>query len=344
MKKLLNKLPRRRKTEPSDGPQRITNETVAEHREQILAGGRKFKYPVQVAKHRLVITTVVISVGVLVLAVVLTWYQLYVAQNTSNFIYRITQLIPVNVASVDGAEVRYSDYLKKYRSSIHYLQQQNSINLNSEDGRRQADFIKRREMEGVERDTFAAKLAAQKNISISKNEVESFIRRDLDAKRVSQEAYERTVLKSFYDWSLDDYRAIVRTELLKRKVSFEIDEAARTKINDLKTKINGGVDFATVAKESSEDLATKPNGGDVGSLPVDNQDPNGLISAAKRLQPNQVSQVITGSDGYYLIKLIEKSDSVIRYAQIKVGLHAFSEQFANLQKNGKIKEYIKLEK
>ena len=33
-------------------PPRITNETVAEHREQIIAGGRKFKYPIQYARHR----------------------------------------------------------------------------------------------------------------------------------------------------------------------------------------------------------------------------------------------------------------------------------------------------
>lgn len=343
MKRIINKLSRRRKAEEPDAVQRITNETVAEHRERILAGGRKFKYPVQVAKHRLVITSVAIGVAVLVLLVVLTWYQLYVAQNTSSFMYRVTQLIPLDVASVDGKGVRYSDYLKKYRSSIHYLQQQNSINLNSEDGHRQAEFIKRRELESAERDAFAAKLAAQKNISVSNKEVDAFISKDLDAKRVSKEAYERTVLKSFYDWSLDDYRGIVKTELLKRKVSFEIDVTAKQTINALKAKLNGGADFATVARESSEDLATKANGGDIGALPVDNQDPNGLISAAKRLSPNQISSVVTGSDGYYLIKLIEKSDSSIRYAQIKIGLHAFDEQFAALQKANKIKEYIKLE-
>jgi hypothetical protein len=344
MKKLLNKLPRRRKQAEDATPHRITNETVAEHREKILAGGRKFKYPVQVAKHRLVITTVLLGIIALVLLVVLTWYQLYVAQNTSSFMYRVTQLIPLSVASVDGKNVRYSDYLKKYRSSIHYLQQQNSINLNSEDGRRQADFIKRRELEGAEKDAYAAKLAAKHDIVITNKEVDDFIRKDLDAKRVSQEAYERTVLKSFYDWTLDDYKAIVRTELLKRKVGFAIDTDANKLANDLKAKLNGGADFATVARESSDDIATKANGGDIGTIPVDNQDPNGLIRVAKNMQPNQLSGVITGSDGYYLIKLIEKSETAIHYAQIKVGLHAFDKQFTELQKSNKIHEYIKLDK
>ena len=344
MKKLLRKLPRRKSQESAEQTrERITNETVAEHRERILAGGRKFKYPVQVAKHRLVITSVAIGIIAVALLTLLTWQQLYIAQNTSNFMYRITQLIPLQVASVDGYGVRYSDYLKKYRSSVHYLQQQNSINLSSEDGHRQAEFIKRREITNAEKNAYAMKLAGQKNIKVSGKEVNDFIQRDLTAKRVSQEAYERTVLKSFYDWTLDDYKDIVHTELLKRKVSFAVDTAAKSQADALHTQLASGADFATVAKASSDDVATKANGGDVGILPIDNQDPNGLIAAAKSLQPNQLSGVITGADGYYIIKLIEKTDTTIRYAQIKISLHAFDTQFTNLQKTNKIHEYIKLE-
>lgn len=345
MKKLLNKLPRRKKSQDAAQPaQRITNETVAEHREQILAGGRKFKYPVQVAKHRLIFTSVILGVAAIVISAGLIWQQLYLAQNTSGFMYRVTQLLPLDVASVDGKGVRYSDYLKKYRSSIHYLQQQNSINLNSEDGRRQSDFIKRREMESAKRDAYALKLAAEKKVTVSKEEVEAFIHKDLDAKRVSQEAYERTVLKNFYDWSIDDYRSIVHTELLKRKVSFVIDTDAKQLATTLKSQLDAGGDFATIARERSDDISTKAAGGDVGMVPIDNQDPNGLIAAAKGLQPSQVSGIITGSDGYYLVKLASKTDSAIQYSQIKVGLHAFEKQFANLQSTGKIKEYIKLDK
>jgi len=81
MKKLLNKLPRRKKAQDTAEPAgRITNETVAEHREQILAGGRKFKYPVQVAKHRLILTTVILGAVTLTFLVVLIWQQLYVHQ------------------------------------------------------------------------------------------------------------------------------------------------------------------------------------------------------------------------------------------------------------------------
>ena len=49
------------------------DETVAEHRERILAGGRKFKYPVQYARHRLVINAILVTLAALVLLAVIGW-------------------------------------------------------------------------------------------------------------------------------------------------------------------------------------------------------------------------------------------------------------------------------
>jgi hypothetical protein len=81
MKKLLTKLPGKKKQE---SPSRITNDTVAEHRERILAGGRRFKYPVQYSRHKLVINAVVISLVTLLVLLLVGWWQLYLAQNSSS--------------------------------------------------------------------------------------------------------------------------------------------------------------------------------------------------------------------------------------------------------------------
>jgi len=345
MKKFLKeKLKRVRKQEEEDRPSRITNETVAEHREQILAGGRKFKYPVQYAKHRLVIMSITIGIVAVAVLVLVGWQQLYLAQNTSKFMYRLTQLIPVPVATVDQEPVRYSDFLKKYRSSIHALQQQNSINLRTTDGKRQADYIKRTQLDTVEKDTYAVKLARENGINVTGKEVDDFINKDLASKSVSIEAYEKTVLASFYDWTLADYRDVVRIELLKRKVSFKIDTAAETKTEAIQKRVQSGEDFAAVAKQVSDDVTTKDAGGDVGDLPLDNQDSNGLIAAAKGMNVGQVSAPIQGTDSYYLIKLIAKSDASIHYAQIKVELTELDKKFDAVKKAGKIKEHIKVER
>lgn len=342
MKKLIPKL--RKQSQAEDKPSRITNETVAEHREQILAGGRKFKYPVQYAKHRLVVNSMLIALGAIALLVVLCWYLLYFAQVNTKFMYRLTQLVPVPVASVDGENVRYSEYLKKYRSDIFSLVQQEQINLKSADGKRQSEYYKRRELDSAIKEAYATKLAREKNITVTRDEIDTFITKSVNSKSISLEAYEKTVLRNFYDWSLDEYRGVVKARLLTQKVSFALDDAAKKRANDLSAQAASGADFAALATANSDDLGTKANGGDVGTLPLDNQDPSGLIVAAQKLNPGQVSQPIKGNDGYYLIKLIEKNDSSVHYAQIKIGLNEFDKRFEAVKKADKIKEHIKVDK
>ncbi len=342
MKKLTDKL---RRQKPEEKPSRITNETVAEHREQILAGGRKFKYPVQYAKYKLVINTIIIALSAIVLLVIACWYLLYFAQTNTKFMYRLTQLVPVPVASVDGENVRYSEYLKKYRSDIFSLVQQEQINLKSADGKRQSEYYKRMELDSAIKEAYAGKLAREKKITVSRAEIDEFITRTVSSKSISLEAYEKTVLNNFYDWSLDEYRGVVKARLLTQKTSFAIDEAAKQRANSLATQAQAaGADFAALATANSDDAGTKANGGDVGNLPLENQDMNGLIAAAKKLEPNQVSAPIQGRDGYYIIKLIEKNDTSVRFAQIKVGLTELDKRFEAVKKAGKIKEHIKVDK
>lgn len=345
-KKLTAKLSklRNKPVEPDEKSSRITNETVAAHREQILAGGRKFKYPVQYAKHRLVINSVVIALVAVLLLAVLCWFLLYHIQLNTKFMYRLTQLVSVPVAHVDGEPVRYSEYMKKYRSDIFALVQQEQINLKSSDGQRQSEYYKRKELESAEKDAYVTKLARGQGITVSKIEVNDFITKSVNSKSISLEAYEKTVLRNFYDWSLDEYRGVVKARLLMQKVSFAVDQKAKDRAEDVMKRLaQPGADFAAIAGTSSDDLATKASGGDVGALPLDNQDTNGLIVAARKLEPGQVSGLLKGSDGYYVIKLIEKNDSSVRYAQIKIGLTELDKRFDAIKNSDKVKEHIKVD-
>lgn len=340
MKKLLQKAKLKRARQP-DLPSRITNDTVAEHRERVLAGGRRFKYPVQYSKHKLVINSVIITLGAVLLILMFGWWQLYKAQNYSRFMYRTTQVLPVPVASVDGSLVRYSDYLMRLTSSIYYLQLQNQINVKSADGKRQVEFTKRKELDAAIFDQYVRKLAAERKITVTNREVDDFIQREiLDSKAISRNSYEQTVLRKIFNWSLEEYKSFVRSQLLKRKVAFAIDDTAKKKITAIKAQIDGGADFAAIAKEQSDDIVTKANGGEVAPMPLTTQDTSGLVSAAKALEVNQTSAVIEGADGYYIIKLKAKTADTVQFAQIKVALNTLTQKFEKVKKDGKIKEYI----
>ncbi len=339
IKQSLSKLSRKRQPEKLDS--RITNETVAEHREQILAGGRRFKYPVQYSRHRLVINSLLIGFAALLFAAVILWWQLYLVQNSSKFMYRITQILPVHVASVDGEGVLYSTYLKRFRSSVHYLQQQNNLNVNSKDGQKEVEHSKRIELDNAIRDAFVDKIARENKISLTEKEVEEFIKKDLVSKKVSETAYEKTVLNAFYDWSISDYRGIVRSELLKRKVGFVIDTAARAKADKILTALRvSGADFGAIAKAESDDDITKLSGGDSGDVSLKSLDTHGILAAAQKLQPGQTSELIYGTDGYYVVKLTSKTDITIKYQLIKVTLTELDKRLQAAKDAKKVKEYI----
>ena len=65
---------------------KITNTTLEEQRKEILNKGKKFKYPVQYSKNRLVGNALIIALVILITGSGLLWYQLYKAQNTGEFI------------------------------------------------------------------------------------------------------------------------------------------------------------------------------------------------------------------------------------------------------------------
>ena len=82
------------------------------------------------------------------------------------------------------------------------------------------------------------------------------------------------------------------------------DEAAQTTMTQAQDKLKSGVDFAEVAKEYSEDDASKFSGGDLGFSTSDVFEAE-FTEALLSLNKDQVSDVIETRDGLHLIKLLE---------------------------------------
>ena len=342
LKSKLQNLRRKKQEEEPESPDRITNETVAEHREQILAGGRRFKYPMQYAKHRLVINSILISAGALLLLTILFWVQLYLMQSTAGFLYRVTQFVPVPVARVDGEFVRYSDYLMELRSELFYLSRQEGVNFNTTDGKQQMAYLKRRTLDKVQDYAYIQKVADDLKVKVTDEEVEQYIDtlRQASGREFSRDLYEQIVIKGYYDWSIGEYQLSLKNQLLKRKIALVIDEPARKKANSLLTQLNKGADFAATAKKQSDDDITKTSGGDVGTVSVTDQDTDGLVIAANKLKPGKHSGVIETRNGYYIVKLIEKKDGQVHYARILVALRELDKRLDALRTDNKIQEFI----
>ena len=83
-------------------------------------------------------------------------------------------------------------------------------------------------------------------------------------------------------------------------------QAKHKQIDDLLKRIRGGADFTALAKQYSEDSASKDNGGEIPALPRGQMAPE-FEAAAFSLTNNQVSDVITTAYGYHIIKLLDKT-------------------------------------
>jgi len=340
MKKLLAKI-RNKKTEAPSS--RITNDTVAEHRERILAGGRRFKYPVQYARHKLVFNAIIISIAALILIAAVGWWQLYPSQNTSVFMYHVTKVLPLPVATVDGEPVLYSDYLMKYLSAVHYLEQKEQISLKSEDGKRQVEYIKQQSMQDAIADTYARKLANKMGITVSDADLESFLKlqRQSNDGEVSQQTYDAVVL-DYYGWIPDEYRHATKNKLLRQKVTYAIDTDATALSEKITPQVAAAAsNLQAIADTSNKTEPIKIIYGASGLVPKTNQD-GGLAAVASKLEKGTVSGVIksTTGDGYYFVRLLDSSETQVSYEYIQIPLTVFNKQLDAFEKSGKINRLI----
>ncbi len=79
---------------------------------------------------------------------------------------------------------------------------------------------------------------------------------------------------------------------------------ARTRIDEVKAKLDGGADFATIAKEYSEDPGSKDRGGDLGFFPRGRM-VGAFDDAAFSLKAGEISDVVESPFGFNIIKVEE---------------------------------------
>lgn len=340
MKKLVSKIFRRKDPAVQS---RITNDTVAEHRERILAGGRRFKYPIQYARHKVVFNAIIISVIALAAIIAVGYWQLYPAQNNSEFVYRVTKVVPLPVAYVDGEPVPYSDYLMKYLSSVHYLEQKEQVSLKSDDGKRRVEYIKQSAMDDAIADAYARKLAHKLNITVGSVELETFLKsqRQSSDGEVSQQTYDAVVL-DYYGWSPDEYRYAMTVKILRQKVTYAIDSNAQSIVSGLTAQAKAsGVNLQALATTINAAQADKVIYGASGLVPKTNQD-GGLALAAATLTKGAVSDPVksTTGDGYYFVRLLDSNDTQVSYDYIQVPLTTFTSQLKAVIKDNKVNRFI----
>lgn len=325
-----------------EGEKKSEQEKVDERRAEVLAKGRQFKYPLQWTKHRVVINTILIAVVTAAILVTSGYLALYQFGETSEMLFRVTKIMPVPVARVDGEKVLFSDYLMFYRSSMTSIERQSGQVDNQSDVETLRAQYKRAALTEAEEYTYALKLAREYDVAVSSEEVAAEFERHRSIGGVerSEESFMKIVEENF-GLTKSEYERMLYLTLTRAKVEVVIDTNA-TRISEKVEQMlpeNGG-NYAAVAEALGAEVKYEETGGYVSNQNID----GGRASMASRLEPGESSGrfVSMNGDGYYFVKLIRKTDTEVNFVSIRVPFTEFATRFEALRENGEVVEFVNL--
>jgi parvulin-like peptidyl-prolyl isomerase len=323
----------------------ITNDTVAEHREEVLKGARKYIYPLQHSKHKIVIISSSIFIAVVVGLFTYGAVALYKLQSTSTFVYRITQVVPFPVARVHGNMVSYESYLFELRHYMHYYETQQKLSFKTTEGKQQLQNYKQRALQSVINDAYIKELADKNKVTVTNREVDSEIAIVKAQNRLgtSSQVFE-DVLRDFWGWSLNDFKRSLRQQLLTRKVVSKLDIAAHTKADAAIAELKNGVSFGDLAKKYSDDATSANNGGEyTAAIDRANRDIDARVTAMLfSLKPGDSSSIVDTGYALEIVKLNSFEGDKAHASHIQINFKDISTFLNPIKDKQKARDYIKV--
>lgn len=316
-------------------------EKVEERREEVLARGRKFKYPLQWTRHRIVVSTILIALIMFAVLTASGYLALYRLGMTSELLFRITEIFPVPVATVDDKDVLFSDYLMFYRSSMTSIERQSGSQFSGTSIDYLHDEYKTSALLEAEKYAYALKLANELNITVTDEDVKNEFERHLKIGGVDRsEAGFLKIIEDNFGLTKKEYERMLYLTLAKAKVEIQIDENANRIADKVETLLASSSDYKAIAGQLGDSIIYEETGGLVDNKNID----GGRASEASKLEPGQSSGkfISMNGDGYYFVKLVKKTETEVNFVSIKVPFTEFNRRFDVLKEEGKIKEYIKI--
>lgn len=326
------------------GVPRITTETVAAHREQVIKRARKYIYPLQHSKHHIIGITTGLLVATIIAFFTYCTLALYRFQSTSGFLYRVTQVLPFPAARSGGSFISYESYLFEVRHYTHYYQSQLKLDFNSPEGKLQLAAFKKQALDKVINDAYVKKLAAKNNVKVTDQEINDQITvlRMQNRLGSSDKVFE-DVLKDYWGWSVADFKRSLHNQILAQNVVAKLDTETQARADRALAELKVGGDFAAIAKKYSDDSASKDGGGDIGVVERTKRDLTAqTVNALYELKPGQYSNVINIGYSLEIVKNIEaNAEGKIRAAHILFNYKDISTYINELKDKQKTRVYIK---
>lgn len=323
---------------------RITNDTVADHREELLKSARKYIYPLQHSKHRVVRISLILFTTVVIGFFVFCGLSLYKFQSTTRFIYAVTQVIPFPVGKAGHRWVSYESYLFELRRNMHYYQTQQQANFKTKDGMVQLSRLKQQALGQVTKDAYVKQLAEKNHVTVSSREVDNQLALVKSQNRLgSNERVFKDVLNEFWGWDTNDFKRELHQQLLQQAVVSKLDTQAHTRATAAKAELKGGADYVATAAKYSDDISTKAIGGAYAATitPNDRDLSPVLAEELAKLKPGEVSDVIDAGYTLEILKVIDRTGTTMHAAHIQFTLQPIGVYTKPIETKTPAHSYIK---
>lgn len=206
--------------------------------------------------------------------------------------------------------------------------------------------MRRQVLEGLIDQALMEQAAVRLGIKVTPQELEEYIQKII--REGGKENFNRWLQES--DLTLEEFKEMTRIQLLSLKLfeavvppppeTMEQVRARHILLNSeeeakkVLERLRKGEDFASLARQYSQDEFTRELGGDLGFFPRGLSGlPPELEEIAFSLAPGQISEVVKSYYGYHIIQALERDPA-----------HPLSEETRRLFREIKFKEWLEKEK
>jgi hypothetical protein len=235
---------------------KITTESIAEHREEVLKGARKYIYPLQHSKRTIIAVTGTVIAAAIIALFVYCSLALYKFYQYNTFVYRVTQVIPFPIAKAGNSYVSYESYLFELRHNVHYNETQQQRNFAGPD-HDQLITLRKQALATAVNEAYIKQLAAQNHAGVSNKEVNNRLNQVRAQNRLGDnDKVFQDILKSYWGWSINDFKRSLKQEILAEKLAAALDKSANQRANSALAQLKSGLYYMKVGQTSNVILAS----------------------------------------------------------------------------------------
>jgi uncharacterized membrane protein len=290
-----------------------TSGSAIDHeRKAVLSAGKRFVRPLTTNPQRAMKVTALVVAGfiVAILAGFAVWIYQY--QGDNDTVYQASQIVPYPAACVGGSPqwvpyphpcaggelIEYDQYLLELRT----LKQRErdpvgggeGVDFTTQEGKKRLENLRLMALQRAQHKTIIRQIAEERNVDVPEGRVREKIAQFKKNSGGEQQLTES--LRQVYGWDMDDFRAEVRSQLLRQAIMRQRGTEILQKAKSEDT------DFQELARKH----ATGDKQGDVGYVTQDSQFSPEFKRVALSLDEGEISSLVQTESKFHIMKATDK--------------------------------------